>query len=140
MKSLFILLSLLVSTSLYAAKEYGGKITLKSIVPLENAVKEHTGKDSVVVSAKVGTVCKKKGCWMILKSKTGDIRVTFKDYKFFVPVSLVGKDILVQGKMIEKKMTLAETKHFVEDEGGDASKVTKPRSEYRIVATAVKVQ
>ena len=53
--------------------------------------------------------------------------------------TLIGKKILVQGKVKRKELTLKETKHYIEDEGGDPSKITKAITEYRIVASGVKV-
>jgi hypothetical protein len=116
---------------------YGKKITLKNPLTLKQATSVKNTDKQVLVKAKVGKVCKKKGCWMILESKEKEIRVTFKDYSFFVPMGLIGKDVLIQGQMIEKKMSLEETKHFVADEGGDTSKITKGRSEFRILASGV---
>ena len=36
-------------------------------------------------------------------------------------------------------MSLKETKHYIQDEGGNPEKVTKARTEFRVVATSVKV-
>lgn len=119
------------------AAEYGQPLTLKNPVEIEKAL-ENQPSGEFLMSGQVDKVCKKKGCWMGFKSSKGDVRVTFKDYKYFVPASLVGKHVLVQGVLTKKTLTLAETRHYIEDEGGDASKVTEPRTEYSFVATGVR--
>ena len=63
--------------------------------------KDHSGKD-ILVRGQVESVCSKKGCWMTLKSKHETVRVTFKDYGFFVPTSLQMTSVQIQGKLFEK--------------------------------------
>lgn len=125
--------------------EFGAALTLKKSISIDQALadlnkqKEKEVSKTVLVEAQVDKVCVKKGCWMSLKSKTSDVRVKFKDYGFFVPISLVGKTVLAEGTMLKKELTLGQTKHYVEDEGGDPSKVTEPRTDYQMIATGVKV-
>ena len=52
---------------------------------------------------------------MNLESDSGDVRVTFKDYGFFVPMSLVGKKVFVRGSFKKHMMSVEEAKHFAED-------------------------
>ena len=41
------------------------------------------------VTGKVENVCLKKGCWMTIKNPDGEpMRVTFKDYAFFMPMDI----------------------------------------------------
>ncbi|RZL41189.1 MAG: DUF4920 domain-containing protein [Pedobacter sp.] len=50
------------------------------------------------IEGKVVDVCKKKGCWMTLQMPNGDpMRVTFKDYAFFMPMDIVGKNVVLDG-------------------------------------------
>ncbi len=124
--------------------KFGADLVLKTpSVTVDEAIEKFKAKNEqgpVLLAAKIEKVCKKKGCWMTIKSKSHDVRVTFKDYGFFVPVSLVGQSILVEGKLTEVKLTLKETKHYVADEGGDPSKVTEPSTDYQFVATGLVVQ
>lgn len=123
------------------ANQFGAPVTGTKPVSVDAAIAQLNKENKpVLMEAKVDKVCLKKGCWMALKSKTTDVRVTFKDYGFFVPVSLVGKTVWVEGQMSEKKLTLAQTKHYVEDEGGDPSKVTEARTDYQFLATGVLVK
>lgn len=106
---------------------------------IQNSSKNNPGQQLILFSARVEKVCKKKGCWMILKDGDLSARVTFKDYGFFVPTALIGQKVLVEGVLNKKEMTLKETKHFVEDGGGDPNKVKSPKTEFRVVASSVKI-
>ncbi len=128
-----------------AAKDkFGAELTLKEkAITVDEAIEKFkTNKEVglVLLDAKIDKVCQKKGCWMTVKSKTRDMRVIFKDYGFFVPITIAGKNVLVEGSLKEEKLTLEETKHFVADEGGDPAKVTEPRTDYQFVATGVVVK
>lgn len=124
--------------------KFGAELTLKETpITVDEAIEKFKSKNekgSVLVEAKIDKVCQKKGCWMTLKGKSNEMRVIFKDYGFFVPTTIAGKSVLVEGTMKEEKLTLEETKHFVADEGGDPSKVTEARSDYQFVATGVVVK
>ncbi len=135
---LLLILGFAISLNCFSKTKFGEDIKLTKAIAMDVAIK-NMSKSEVLVKATVGKVCKKKGCWMTLNNSQSEYRVTFKDYGFFVPFSLVGKEVLVQGKIEKKVMSLKETRHYIEDEGGDPSKVTKGRTEYRIVASGVKV-
>jgi hypothetical protein len=141
MKLALATLLALVAT-LAQAEHYGAPLTMKNPISLPAAIKQLDKQSTaqVLIESKVDKVCVAKGCWLGLVSATDDIRVTFKDYAFFVPPSLIGKTVLVQGQLEKVTMTLEETKHYVQDAGGDPSKVTTPRVEYRIVASGVEVR
>jgi hypothetical protein len=125
------------------ATQFGAELTLKDApLSVDEALEKFKAKQitgPVLLTAKIDKVCKKKGCWMTIKSKSDDLRVTFKDYGFFVPQNIVGKNVLVEGVIKEEKLTLEETKHFVKDEGGDPSKVTEAKTDYQFVANGVKL-
>jgi hypothetical protein len=53
------------------------------------------------------------------------VRVTFKDYSFFVPKDSAKAEALVQGKIFEKKISAAEARHYAKDEGKPAAEVKK---------------
>lgn len=141
MKLVIALLAVLTSGVVHA-QQYGAPLKSREAVSIDSALQQLTSKDSVqvVVQSKVDKVCQAKGCWLGLSNAKGDVRVTFKDYGFFVPPNLIGKTVLVEGKLEKVTMSLAETRHYVEDEGGDPTKVTQPRVEYRMVATGVEVK
>jgi hypothetical protein len=121
--------------------EWGSPITMKKSTSIDEAMKnfDSKNKSEILVEAKVDKVCKKKGCWMVLKSKDKNVRVTFKDYGFFVPSKLFDKKVLVQGKLIEHEMDLAEAKHFASDAGEDPKRIKSPVKEFRMVSSGVKL-
>lgn len=95
----------------------------------------------VIVKATVGEVCPKKGCWMNVKGKDGDVRVTFKDYGFFVPKELVGREVALEGTYVVHRETVAEQKHLLEDARRPRSEidaVTKDKETLRFIATGVR--
>jgi hypothetical protein len=125
-----------------AAEQYGEPIKGTTPMSLKAAIQQLDSKPKadVLIESKVDAVCVVKGCWMALTDTAGDVRVTFKDYGFFVPSSIIGKTVLVEGTIEKVVMSLEDTKHYVRDAGGDPSTVTQPRTEYRIVASGVRVK
>lgn len=100
---------------------------------------KYTGK----VKGTVTGVCEKKGCWMKLAQTDGEgIMIRFKDYKFFMPKDIVGKDVVLEG-VAEKTTTSVEMlKHYAEDAGKskeEIEKITEPKTEIEFVATGVLV-
>jgi len=70
------------------------------------------------MTAKVGEVCQMKGCWMTLNLADGNqVMVKFKDYGFFVPKDIAGKEVIVNGKAFVEEMSVDDQKHFAEDAG-----------------------
>jgi hypothetical protein len=84
-----------------AAEQYGAPLTLKTPLTLEAAVQTLGDRDTadVLVESTVAKVCEQRGCWIGLKSASSALHVTFKDEAFFVPASLIGKTVLVEGKL-----------------------------------------
>ena len=48
---------------------------------------------TVAVETKVGKVCQKKGCFFIAQQGSNSMRVSFKDYSFFVPTNISGQTV-----------------------------------------------
>lgn len=123
---------------------YGTEIKTKTATSLDHILKNYKkfeNKD-VVMEAGVEKVCAKKGCWMTLQGSDKTFRVTFHDYSYFVPMSLIGKKVWVNGVIKRKEISVADTKHYLEDAGAskeEIAAVTKPTFEYSIIAKGVKV-
>ena len=97
-------------------------------------------KISVKLKGEIKEVCQSKGCWM--KLKTGDeldIRVTFKDYGFFVPKNSSGRNSIVSGTLSEIILTDEEARHFAEDEGKEYDP-EKTYEEYAFIASGVLIE
>lgn len=74
-------------------------------------------KSSVVVDGVVTTACERKGCWMQLSAGEGKqaVRVTFKDYAFFVPLDSKGMKARAEGVTVVKTLSKKEADHLEEE-------------------------
>ncbi len=101
----------------------------------------HEGK-TVRVEGQVRKACEKKGCWMELAegAKGAGVRVTFKDYGFFVPLDSAGSSARVEGLVKVTELSESMAKHY-EAEGAIVPRGTdgKPR-EVQLVATGVELR
>jgi hypothetical protein len=83
-----------------------------------------------------------KGCWMELAAseKGAGVRVTFKDYAFFVPVDSAGSSARVEGVVKVAELSEERAKHY-ESEGAivPRGKDGKPR-EVQLVAYGVELR
>ena len=92
------------------------------------------------VTGTIAKVCKKKGCWMVLKDGAVEARVLMKDYGFTVPLDCDGKTAAVEGTLKTRTFTEGQVKHLAEDGGEDPSKVSGTRTEYVITASGIRIQ
>ncbi|ADB37115.1 DUF4920 domain-containing protein [Spirosoma linguale] len=146
-----LLTSLLVAVSfgVFAQTEnsyHGKKITASGALPATELATKMADKKEMPakVEGTVESVCKVKGCWM--KVKTGDgqtMRVTFKDYGFFVPKDIVGKTVVVEGTAENTTTPVADLRHFAQDAGKskeEIAKITEPEKALTFVADGVIVK
>jgi hypothetical protein len=154
MKKAFILCSLLAAALCLNAQEpksaekgvtYGagtvpdGAIT---VVQADQKIKEQdkfTGR----VKGKVLEVCQEKGCWMkIERENGGPMMVKFKDYKFFMPKNIEGKEVVIDGEATIKETSVKQLRHYAEDAGKskeEIEKIKEPKKEVIFVAKGVLV-
>lgn len=105
---------------------------------------QYNGKTVAIKDATVRRACEKKGCWMELASAAADkgpgVRVTFKDYGFFVPLDSAGRKAKVEGVVKLANLSEATAKHY------EAEGATVPRgadgkpSEIQLEATGVELR
>lgn len=70
------------------------------------------------VSGTIVEVCQSKGCWMTLQLDNGEtMRVTFKDYGFFVPKDAAGKTVIMDGIAKVDVTDVKTLRHYAEDAG-----------------------
>lgn len=105
---------------------------------------QNTGSYNGKVIGEIKEVCQSKGCWMTMELPDGNkMRITFKDYGFFVPKRAVGYTAIIDG-MASRTTTDVETlRHFAEDEGlpkEEVEKITAPKEEYTFEAEGVLIQ
>ncbi|WP_375238944.1 DUF4920 domain-containing protein [Aurantibacter sp.] len=104
-------------------KSFGEKIIsddaieVSSMLSHYKVLKEGDTLDTKI-TAKVLDVCQSKGCWMVLDlGEDQTARVKFKDYGFFMPKDIKGKEVVVNGKAFVNVMPVDELRHYAEDAG-----------------------
>lgn len=114
----------------------GAPITVAALLAAPEA---HDGQ-TVVVTGAVAEVCQNKGCWMLLKDGGREVRVTFKDYAFFVPKDCAGSQVEVKGVFAVTQIPAADAAHYLRDAGrnAEADAITGPVPGYTLVATGAR--
>lgn len=123
---------------------YGAEISEDGAISVSDMMAQLNGSDSVMVKVKgeITATCSMKGCWMNLVLPNGeDMRVTFKDYGFFVPKEgMEGNVALIEG-VVTKTLTDVETlKHYAADAGKPEEEIlaiTEDKEELAFVANGV---
>lgn len=99
---------------------------------------------STKFTASVTEVCQAKGCWMKLKLEDGqEAMVRFKDYAFFMPLDIVGKEVVVNGRAFVEQQSIDDQKHFAKDAGkseAELTLITEPKKTYSFEADGVLIK
>lgn len=121
-------------------------ISVDKAIPVEklgDEFKVDKRVENVVVKGKVTDVCEKRGCWLTLKTNDGSsFFVKMKDYAFFVPTALKGKNVVLEGNAEKKITSVDELKHYAKDARKTKEQIdniTAPKEEIRFVASGIKV-
>ena len=72
---------------------------------------------------KVNEVCQEKGCWMRLDLDDDEVMVKFKDYGFFMPKNIKGKEVIVNGKAYISEVSVEEQRHYAKDAGKNEDEI-----------------
>ena len=126
-------------------KHFGTNITADNAVVYDEVMAKMATSDSMAmkVTGKVKEVCQKKGCWMTLVSDQPgypEMRVTFKDYAFFMPKDLSGKRVVVDGYAYVETTSVDVLRHYAEDakkSPEEIAAITEPRREVSFEASGV---
>ncbi len=115
-----------------------------SVEKLNKKLKKDNKKvENVAIKGKVTDVCDKKGCWLTIETEdNSQFFVKMKDYAFFVPTALKGKNVVLEGSAERKVTSVDEQKHYAEDAKKPQSEIdaiTQPKEEIRFVANGIKV-
>lgn len=145
---LFSFLSFTVIAQIKPAKagvKYGAGTTAAGALEVNLLEEKLTSAEKYIgkVKGTVISVCEKKGCWMKLAQTDGEgIMIRFKDYKFFMPLDIIGKDVVLEG-VGQKTVTSVEMlKHYAEDAGkskDEIEKIKESKTEIEFIATGVLV-
>ena len=131
-----------------ASHVYGSPFTIiEPPVRLDRAIElaGTQGTGPYKVETQVEKVCQKKGCWFMLKSDGVKIpiRVTMKDYAFFVPRNATGLPVVVEGTFEKVTVSQEEAQHYADDEaaetGEPARRVEGPEPSWSFIATSVQI-
>jgi hypothetical protein len=114
-----------------------------SVEKLESKLETVNKVENIVVKGLVTDVCLKKGCWLTIKTEDGAaFFVKRKDYGFFVPTALKGKNVVLEG-VAEKKITsVNELKHYAKDAKktkAEIDAITAPKEEISFLSDGIKV-
>jgi len=95
-------------------------------------------KNAYKVRGTIEEVCQMKGCWMTLKNPDGlNVRVTFKDYAFFVPKDIHEQEVIIEGIASKEVIDEDEARHYAED--GNVAYQESMRNTISFVASGVLV-
>ena len=115
-------------------------VLASSIIP--NLTEEPTEK--IQVRGNVVEVCQSKGCWLALELDGAEtMRMTFKDYDFFVPLDLAGAEIIAEGEAWLNNTSVNALRHYAEDAGQteeEIAAITSDKVEFYFEASGVLVQ
>lgn len=123
MKGIYITIIAVLLLSCNPSKEnyqsFGDEITADQYVDVSALLTSVDENESPFkVKGTVEEVCQMKGCWMTLRNEEGvSIRITFKDYGFFVPKDISGREIILEGVAFKEELEEDVAKHYAEDGG-----------------------
>lgn len=96
------------------------------------------------IEGEIVGVCKKKGCWMTVRKPDGNLmRVTFKDYGFFVPTDAEGRHVVMEGIAYFDTLSVAAVRHYAKDAGkseAEIEAITEPEVGLAFEATGVLIK
>lgn len=110
---------------------FGDKISPEQALSVENMTEKYqnmAASDSLQLKFKavVTEVCQSSGCWMKLELANGEqTMVRFKDYSFFMPKDIAGKEVIVNGKAFVEEMRVADQQHYAKDGGKSEEEIAK---------------
>lgn len=125
---------------------FGATINEDDAQSVDEVIAAMSDKDSMAVklTGTVDKVCQVKGCWMTMPYGDGEsMRISFRDYGFFVPKDIDGKEVIIEGTVYLETTSVEDLRHFAEDEGlsqEEIEKITEPETAYTFVADGVIVK
>ncbi|MBC7794643.1 MAG: DUF4920 domain-containing protein [Clostridia bacterium] len=99
----------------------------------------------IVIDGTIRQSCTRKGCWMELaptaQTIAPGVRVTFKDYGFFIPVHSQGRRARAQGTLSAHTVSAEDVRHLESEGGHFANKAADGTAlELAMVATGVAIE
>ena len=122
---------------------FGEAFTPQDVTPYEELAEKMTEGEELpaTVRGTVSGVCQAKGCWMTITQADGEeMMVKFKDYGFFVPKDITGREVIMHGKAFYQVTPVDELRHYAEDAGKspeEIAAITEPKRELSFLADGV---
>lgn len=123
---------------------YGDTITPDGAIEADQLAEivNKDGRFEGKVTTVIHETCKMKGCWMKVDlGNDEDMRVTFKDYGFFVPKEGVeDHSVIMEGVAFLDTTSVEMLRHYAEDAGQspeEIEKITEPEYALAFEATGV---
>jgi hypothetical protein len=125
---------------------YGATLSTAERLTLTDIISraDKLGDKTVMVEGHVRKACTRKGCWMELaesaEPNAQGLRVTFKDYGFFVPLDSAGSRARIQGVVKVKVVSKGDVAHLESEGAKFTSKAPDGTArEVQFVATGVEM-
>ena len=123
---------------------FGEKITADGAILASEMAGKLKGADpvGVKVTGKIIEVCKAEGCWVRMETASGPMLIKMKDHKFLVPLSMNGKNVVVDGTVTVKETSVEMLKHYAEDGGkskAEIDAIKEPKKELSMQAKGILV-
>jgi len=125
---------------------FGKMITEEDAKSTSDLISMMQSEDSIriKIAATAVEVCQKKGCWMKVEVADGSLmRIRFKDYGFFVPTDISGKDVIFEGIAYQDTVSVDDLKHYAEDAGKseeEIAAITEPEINTAFLADGVLIR
>lgn len=122
---------------------YGDTISEEGAIAAQELMTTMGNQDSIAVklTGVINSSCQKKGCWMKMDLGNGEeMRISFKDYSFFVPKNLDGETAVVEGYAFVDTIDVDFLKHLAEDAGKseeEIAAINEPEVSVNYVAKGV---
>lgn len=124
-------------------ESFGAQITADHAVPVSDVIDQFAmdTESPFKISGTLHEVCAEKGCWTKVQTEEGRIvRMTFKDYGFFLPTNAAGRQIVAEGVGFLKETSVEELRHYAKDAqktDEEIAAITEPKVEYMFEASGV---
>ncbi len=122
---------------------HGQRISEEGAIPA-NQLSEKLGLidieqiEDIKLTGTVEACCQAKGCWMSMRvNDNQEMRVTFRDYGFFVPLESAGKTAVVQGTLKKETTSVEDLRHYAIDGGMSKEEAEKRFTEPKVGITFV---
>lgn len=116
-----------------------GESPVVSISDVKEHPDQYSGK-TVILEGTIEAVCQNKGCWMEITSHGSGLRVTFKDYGFFVPKDSKGKVVRAEGVIEVKTLSKADADHLAGEGASIHRNEDGTATEVGFVASGVEIR